>query len=201
MSGEDFLSLTRHINARLRGETPNQVRKDEVEQQGGHLPALHTPSSGHKQAAFYRGFDAIKEYIGASQDDTDEKLRKVGMASEALIILVHPFNDGNGRTSRFVGRFLESGTVDEDLLKADTVSLTSRRTAYDHVPVATGESLVADANDEDIISFDDNDRAELRRRAETAPDPVEAMHVSIKRLLESEKLQATTVRHRDINVA
>lgn len=52
------------------------------------------------------------------------------MAIEALIIWVHPFNDGNGRTSRFLGKFIEDGAVDVEDLIVSTVDRLHRMREY-----------------------------------------------------------------------
>lgn len=190
-----FYRLAQHINARLRGLIPREVRQDSDEE-GGFLPLLHTPSHADKPDAFRRGFDAIHEYLQDSGDAPDAKLEKVAAATEALVIWVHPFYDGNGRTSRFMGKFIEQGGADVDALIAETISGRKRGTIYDF-KVHTRESELADANNEDLL-FDDDEREKIRAGAEALPDDIEGMYLSIKRLLGSDELLVYAKRRRSV---
>lgn len=186
-----FYHIAQHINAKLRGEKPHEVRgRDE---KGAFLPMLHTPSQEDKPAAFRRGFDALQEYLQTSQDSLEKKLEGAAMATEALLIWVHPFNDGNGRTSRFLAKFIEQGGASPEELIAESASSRERRTLYDY-KVITRESKIALADNEEIISLDDNERDELRKQAETSPNDVEGMYLSIKQLLENDYLREKAKR-------
>lgn len=201
LEGQDaagFYRLAQHINARLRGLIPREVRRDDDEK-GAFLPMLHTPSHADKPDAFRRGFDAIHEYLRDSGDLPEAKLEKVAAAAEALVIWVHPFNDGNGRTSRFMGKFIEQGGTDSDALIAETISGYNRGTVY-NFKLRTRESELSDANNEDLL-LDDDEREEMRAKAEMLPDDIEGMYLSIKRLLESDELQVRAKHRRDQQAA
>lgn len=187
-SAVDFFRIAQHINARLRGKRAWEVRRDG--EKGGFLPGIHTPSDDDKPEAFKRGYEAIQEYLRDSNDPVDKKINGVALATEALIVWVHPFNDGNGRTSRFVGKFIESGAVDIEDLLSHTVSKVERGTFFEkRYMYQTRESSLAEANNADYFGMDDKERDDMRQRAETFPSNIDAMHLNIKRLLESDELQ------------
>lgn len=177
---DDMLAMVKHVNARLRGEKPVQLRKDENER-GGYLPALHTPSAEDKPKSFARGFEAVQEYLTDSDDTVEDKLQASAMAMEALIIWVHPSNDGNGRTARFFGNLIEDGATDIDELVNQTVSAKERPMTYPY-KLASKEGALENAGNPDIM-FDDEEREALRERALSLPDDIEAMYLSVKRLL------------------
>lgn len=192
-SPDDFLRLSRYVNAKLRGEKPHQLMRDENEGQGA-LPMMHTPSKEDKPEAFRRGFAEVQKYLAESSDETEKKLEGAAMAVEALVIWVHPFNDGNGRTSRFLATMIESGVTDEDGLVQQTVSNRARG-AYYKDRYQSREAEVSVANNEDIL-LEDDERVERREHAETLPPDVLAIPMSIKRLLEDDSWRANALNYR-----
>ena len=193
ITAEDFYHIAKYANARLRGEKYLKLKKDTSEK-GGFLPVLHTPSREDKPEAFRRGYDVIKDYLATSQDDTTKKIEGVAMASEALIILVHPFNDGNGRTSRFMAKLIEDGATDMDELVAQTADKRQRKRYYSPMAQVSRESNLALANNEDVMIGDD-ERKELRKEAEDLPTDVEVIPMSIRRLLEDDSLRQETMKY------
>lgn len=129
LDGAEFFDLAQHINARMRGFEPRD--RQTHGEKGGVLPMLPTPTGDEKAQAFQEGFSAIKTYLETSDDSPEEKVKGAGMATEALVIWVHPFNDGNGRTSRFLGKFIEDGTTDTEALVASAASNDVRKRVYD----------------------------------------------------------------------
>lgn len=190
--GESFYRIAQHINARLRGEKSILLRRDPAER-GAFLPALHTPSYDDKVPAFLKGYQAIQEYIADSSDSIDKKVSSVAMAVEALCIWVHPFNDGNGRTSRFLAKLIEDGMEDVDTLVEQTISRKSRGYAYTSL-LMSKESALKTAEDEDVM-LDDDERDEIRLNAESLPSDVDSIYLSIQRLLRDETVQLHAMRH------
>lgn len=193
-SAKNFFRLSQHINARLRGETPHKLRRSPEERLGGRLPMLHTPAPKDKLGAFSSGFNAIQEYIGETDDSIEKQIEGVAMASEALIIWVHPFGDGNGRVSRFVGKFLEEGAIDPDSLIEETVSEGARSMVYGHQKLASRESRLAIANDSEM-AMDEPGREEMRKDAAALPSDVDAMYLSVKRLLEEDSVRNNVLKN------
>lgn len=189
---DSFYRLAQHANARLRGEKPGVLRRD-PDEKGAFLPMLHTPSHEDKIPAFYKGYQAIQEYITDSSDPVEKKIASVAMATEALVIWTHPFNDGNGRTSRFLAKLIEEGATDIDSLIEQTVSGNKRGTVYDHVLV-TKEGALATANNEDIM-LDDDERDAMRLQAESLPSDIDAMYLNVRQLLHDESSQQHATRH------
>lgn len=189
---EDFLRIAKYVNAKLRSEKPHELRQREDER-GAFLPMMHTPSLEDKPAAFKRGYEAIQEYAKASPDSVDKKIEGIAMATEALVIWVHPFNDGNGRTGRFLAKLIEEGAVDVDSLAAETASGSNRARIYDD-KFASREGRLAAADNEDIM-YDDDEREEMREMAKSSPTDIESMYLSVKRLLEDDSLRQKSLRH------
>ncbi|HMR72629.1 MAG TPA: Fic family protein [Candidatus Saccharibacteria bacterium] len=183
-SAASFYRIAQHVNAKLRSEKPWKL-KDE---KGSLLPAVHTPSNDSKPEALRRGYDALQDYLRESSDTVDKKIADAALGVEALVILVHPFGDGNGRTSRFLSKFIEEGGADMKGLIETTASNTANPHNFKGVPVETREYCLARLNNPDDL-MDDDERDELIAQADTMPDDVEGMYRSIKRLLESDELK------------
>lgn len=186
-NSDDFFRMAQHVNARLRGAIPAKMRNEPGET-GGFLPLLHTPSSDDKPQAFKSGFNAIQEYLLSTDDNTDVKIEATAMAVEALVIWVHPFNDGNGRTARFMAKLIEDGASDVESLVDETVSALNRPLSYSQKPVSR-EELLSDAENTDIM-YDDNERNDIRKRAEDLPDDIETIYLGVKQLLEDEHVRS-----------
>ncbi|MCA9309017.1 Fic family protein [Candidatus Saccharibacteria bacterium] len=180
LDADEFADLARHINARMRGYEPRE--KTTIHEKGGFLPLEATPKAKEKPESLEAGFNAIKEYLDNSADSVEEKTRGVGMAVEALIIWVHPYNDGNGRTSRFLAKFIEDGTTDIDELITETASNDSRQRIYNGTLRVDQWNLVKDA---DLIMDDD----ELESYRVTEMPVAEGIAKSLKRLLENKAYQ------------
>lgn len=192
-SADDFLRLAQYVNAKLRGEKPYQLRHDDNER-GGFLSTLHTPSHEDKPAAFKNGYEVIRDYLETSPDPTEKKIEGVAMAVEALVIWVHPFNDGNGRTSRFMAKLIEDGAADIDELVEESAVKGVRNRYYKRDSYTTREGVLAKANDEDMM-FEDDERDEMRERAEHLPSDVIGIGLSIKNLLENDEVRQKTLRY------
>jgi hypothetical protein len=188
---DGFLRIAQHVNAKLRGEIPGVLRRDE-NQKGAFLPAMHTPSHEDKIPAFRKGYRAIQEYITDSADPIDKKITGVAMATEALVIWTHPFNDGNGRTSRFLAKLIEEGGVDINGLVEETASGSRRNRVYNQI-LETKESVLASADNEDLL-FDEDEREGMRLRAQNLPGDVDGIYLSVQRLLQNDAVRQNTLR-------
>lgn len=174
-------------NAGSRGKDLGELWSDLRSGKEGHgmLPALHTPAARDKLACFNSGVEAIQEYVNSSRESTEEKLDAIAMAYEALIIWTHIFNDGNGRTSRFIGKLIEDGLGDVDGLVAETISGDNRQTVY-FPTVETREGVLEDLNNSEL-SVPNED--ELRDNLDSFPNDIEGMKLNIKAILEDEELR------------
>lgn len=196
-SSEDFLRLAQYVNAKLRGEKPYQLRHDENEK-GGFLSALHTPSYEDKPVAFKNGYEVLRNYLETSTDSTEKKIEGAAMAVEALVIWVHPFNDGNGRTSRFMAKLIEDGAADIEELVEESAVKGVRNRFYKRDNYSTREGVLAKANNKDMVFDDDEDeeaRDEMRERARHLPSDVVGIGLSIKNLLENDEVRQKTLRY------
>lgn len=193
-SAKDFYMISQYVNAKLRGERPHELRLLKGERAGGSLPMMHTPKSSDKPKAFSRGYAAIQEYLATTTDSIEKQIEGVAMATEALIIWVHPFVDGNGRTSRFMAKLIEDGATDIDALAQETAFREERNTIYKS-RYMTKESMLADANNEDLM-LEDDERDEMRQRAEKLPSDPVGMYLSIKRLLDNDDVRSESAKYR-----
>jgi len=182
LDSEEFFDLAQHVNARVRGYEPRE--KVNAGDKGSYLPLLKTPDASEKPEAFRKGFDAIQKYLRDSNDSDQEKAKGAGMAVEALLIWVHAFNDGNGRTSRFLGSFIENGTTNTDQLINSTADKNERMRMYPEYLRLDNTSY---ADDPDLM-LDDHERDEIRAAQEALPI-TEGIAQSLTRLLEDKSLQ------------
>lgn len=189
---DDFVDISTHINARVRGYEPrDQVNAHE---EGSYLPMLKTPLAEEKPEALRMGFDVIQRYLAQSPDDDEQKAKSAGMAVEALIVWTHPFNDGNGRTSRFLGKFLEDGTTDTERLITETSDKNERMRMY-------GENARID-NTIDLEHSDlmlDDDEIEAIKKEQTDLPITEGIARSIDHLLNDKELQGRIEAEADRN--
>lgn len=174
LSADDFIGIAQHVNARVRGFEPREQAN--AQDKGGYLPLLGTPTEAEKPEAFRAGFDTIKRYLAESSDTLKAKLEGAAMAAEALIVWVHPFNDGNGRTSRFLGKFIEDGTTDTDQLIMETADKRNRLRMYDGT-LRVDQYNVCNGLD---LLLDDDEEAELLKSKMPVADGIS---LSLERLL------------------
>ena len=62
------------------------------------------------------------------------------------------------------------------------------------------ESTLADANNEEMM-FDDDERDDLRKKAESLPNDVESMYFSVKRLLEDDAVRQRVLQRAEAHKA
>jgi hypothetical protein len=179
---DSFTDLTTHINDRMRGFEPRDRRT--AGETGSYLRMLKTPDAQDKPEALENGLNAITRYLHESEDSDEQKLKSAGMAVEALIVWVHPFNDGNGRTSRFLSKFIEDGSTDTDQLIAEASDKNARMRMY-------GEDLridnATDLSNEDII-LDDDEIDQIKAEQDALPI-TDGIALSLERLLNDRRLQ------------
>jgi hypothetical protein len=182
-SADDFFEVIRHANARLRGYEPREGIPLAADGKRAETPMLGAPEASEKPAAFQAGFEAIQSYLHTTSDSLEQKVQGAGMAVEALIIWVHPFDEGNGRTARFFGKFIEDGSVDTQQLIGETVDRDVRLKAYnDEIRVDRYNTLKFE---DDFIS------EEVHQELLKTKMPInEGISQSIARLLEDKDMQA-----------
>ncbi|TAH31711.1 Fic family protein [Candidatus Saccharibacteria bacterium] len=180
-----FLDLARHINARMRHMYPSLHENENDE--GASLPLLGTPPPAEKEESFLAGAEVIHDYLIGSDDGVEEKLKAAGMAAEALIIWVHPFNDGNGRTSRFVGKFIEDGAdADGDGLAQETADGKYRQRVYtENMRIDTWNTMYTLIESGDLL-IDEDEIAEIEKTQMPFKDGIAQ---SIRNLLNNKQLQ------------
>ena len=119
---ESFRDLLTHVNARVREIEPRDHTHDGEQ---SILRMATVADSRDKTRILHQCFDLMTEYIQTSDDEPEEKLSRLSLAVGSAIIHVHPFADGNGRTSRFMQSFLMHGTSDIEALEDHTSDATN----------------------------------------------------------------------------
>lgn len=197
-SAEDFLRLSQFVNASLRGHPYGQLRKDVKEDRGGFI-AMHTPDSPDKKPAFYRGFEAIKEYLRETTDDTDTQTENVALAIEGLVIWVHPFRDGNGRTSRFLASIIKDGIADIPSLVENSIDGTERGLDYKRAILPKSfykkeiEFAEMMSNSGSNTDYYDLKLAEYNIAYDNAPDDANSVYLEVESVL-SDKSRRQKIR-------
>jgi hypothetical protein len=186
LSYDDFFDVIQHVNARMRSQEPRHGLN--AHDAGSGLPMLKTPDPEDKPKALQGGFEVIQTYLSTTDDSIEEKVQSVGMAVEALIVWVHPFNDGNGRTSRFMGKFIEDGTVDTEQLANETSDKNERLRMY---PAWLRVDSTTDWRDTEIL-LDDDEREAIRLEQERLPI-TDGIPLSIERFLNDKSLQQRVI--------
>lgn len=180
---DSSLRWTIATNAGLRGKDLGELLSDIRSGKEGRsiLLALHTPAARDKFACFTSGVEAICEWANSSEKTTEEKLQGIAEAYEALIIWTHIFNDGNGRTSRFIRRIIKSGFNDIGELEREVVSNETPRP--DHNPhFITKQAAIEYLNNSELCVPNED---ELRANLDSFPDDIEGMKLNIAYLLDN----------------
>lgn len=170
-------------NAGLRGKDLGELLSDIQSGEEGHgmLLALHTPATGDKLECFNSGVEAIREWANSPEKTTEEKLQGIAEAYEALIIWTHIFNDGNGRTSRFIRQIIKSGLNNISELEEETISNKTRRPV--HRPYfITRQAMEEHLNNSELLVPNAD---EIRANLDDFPDDIKGMKLNIAHLLEN----------------
>ena len=170
-------------NAGRRGKDLGELLSDIQSGKEGHgmLLALHTPATGDKLECFNSGVEAIRKWANSPEKTTEEKLQGIAEAYEALIIWTHIFNDGNGRTGRFIRQIIKSGLNNIGELEEEAISNKTRRPA--HRPYfRTRQAVEEDLNNSELCVPNED---ELSANLDSFPDDIEGMKLNIAHLLDN----------------
>lgn len=107
LSDDDYIELIEGVNGILRGRDKNDWDMDGVgvtatgqEVVGAHIFPRHSD----KQEILRKTWEAAKQ-----MNEDGRSLEDIGMLLGSLLVETHPFNDGNGRTSRLVYTLMKDG--------------------------------------------------------------------------------------------
>lgn len=175
-----YVGLLINTNALLRGKTFDDLRSEFLSGKEGHgtLPMMHTPATKDKINCLNSGIEVMREWANSSDRPVEEKLDAVAEAYESLIVWTHMFNDGNGRTGRFIGELIRSGLSDTDRLAA-TVSRSGKRMMRPPY-VRTREGILESLENSEL--FVPNEEY-LRANLDKFPNDVDGMGANICHLL------------------
>lgn len=92
----------------------NSVCREEHIQdyEDGKLPMLITPSAADKEPLMTETLQAAVAILHDVNIEPKEALQRAALVLGGGLVLVHPFNDGNGRTSRLVSYVMHEGLAD-----------------------------------------------------------------------------------------
>ena len=180
LTSKEMFDIAQHINRRMRGMDGKQIRGFGRDKGGG-LVNYYTPASKNKLACFLRGYDAVTEYLQQSDDSIEDKLSNVSVAIEGLIVQVHPFSDGNGRTSRFLGEFIQGGSDGTNRLAVAAASKLGRLRYFDRGVLSHEKARSGMANPE--MMLDNNEYAVLPKKPKHLPSDSEAAYLTTRELL------------------
>lgn len=77
--------------------------------QAGSMPALETPDLPHKAQLTEDTLRTVINILQSPEWDDSEALQRAALTLAVSLIYIHPFNNGNGRTSRVLAYLLEVG--------------------------------------------------------------------------------------------
>lgn len=113
LSPEQYCQLITGVNGILRGKEKENwsmagvgVTAAGTEVVGAHI----FPNHKDKQGILEKSWDGAQQMNAAGRD-----LEEIGMLLGSMLVETHPFNDGNGRTSRFVYSMVKKGYSEEEV--------------------------------------------------------------------------------------
>lgn len=113
LSGEEYIGLLEGVNGILRGKNKEEWNMDGV----GVTAAGHEVIGAHIFPRHDDKRDILQKTWEAAQrmNQSHRSLEDIGMLLGSLLVETHPFNDGNGRLSRFIFRLTKDGFDRDDL--------------------------------------------------------------------------------------
>ncbi len=107
LSGDDYIDLLCGINGILRNKPKEKWVMDGV----GVTAAGHEVIGKHIFPHHADKKEILEKAWAAAQrmNHSARPLEEIGMLLGSLLVETHPFNDGNGRTSRFIYRLIKEG--------------------------------------------------------------------------------------------
>ncbi len=113
LSAEEYCQLITGVNGILRGKEKGDWNMDGVgvTAAGTEVIGAHIfPNHKDKQEILEKSWDGAQQMNVAGRD-----LEEIGMLLGSMLVETHPFNDGNGRTSRFVYSMVKKGYSQEEV--------------------------------------------------------------------------------------
>lgn len=112
ISREDFLDFIISFNGSVRGLPPGEWSVDgkDVVIGSPENPSWDFPEQEDKTVLLQKMLEAMKQMEHDNRD-----LREIGMLSSCVLTAIHLFNDGNGRTARFLLAWIIKGTSAQEI--------------------------------------------------------------------------------------
>lgn len=113
LSAEQYCQLIAGINGVLRGRDQKDWDMDGVgvTAAGQEVIGAHIfPNHNDKKEIIIKAWEAAQEMNASGRD-----LQEIGMLLGSMLVETHPFNDGNGRTSRLVYLMVGEGFSEEKM--------------------------------------------------------------------------------------
>ncbi len=99
LSTDDFSNWLVRINGMARGVVPGER---EIDGQNVHTALMEPPEAEDKEPLLVATLEAAKSIL-TNTGDVEEALARTSLLFSGAINYIHPFADGNGRTSRVLG--------------------------------------------------------------------------------------------------
>ncbi len=112
MSGEDFIDEVQRLRSLI--ETGNSLVQHAFDGHNVHTGILDPPDRADKEALLSTSWDTVKKILGDYDISDDQALERAGVVVGTMLVLIHPFGDGNGRTARILSLMIERGVADDD---------------------------------------------------------------------------------------
>jgi hypothetical protein len=122
MSGDDFIDLTQQIASLVRTGDSEQRQHFDGEKVG--LMGHEVPHQKYKEDLLRETWDTAKSFLTNRDISDEDALEYAALTVAGGILYVHPFADGNGRTSRFTSFLMAQGEQDPEALDAMAKSLS-----------------------------------------------------------------------------
>lgn len=122
MSGDDFIDFTQQVASLVRTGDSEQRQYFDGEKVG--LMGHEVPDQRHKEGLLRETWDTAKSFLSDRDISDEDALEYAALTVAGGILYVHPFADGNGRTSRFTSFIMARGEQDPEAFEAMAKSMS-----------------------------------------------------------------------------
>ncbi|MDB5183284.1 MAG: Fic/DOC family [Candidatus Saccharibacteria bacterium] len=119
MNANDFIDLTQQVASIVRTGDSTQRQHFDGEQNGQQVRLLFVdvPEQQDKEQLLRETWETAQEFLTNPNIPDNDALEYAALTAAMGILWIHPFMDGNGRTSRVVSYLMAKGPEDESDLK------------------------------------------------------------------------------------
>lgn len=129
---EDFLDLVQQVNALIRTGDAQHLHPFDGTHAG--LSTHEVPDQRDKEQLLRETWEAARDILQDSKLDSEEALMYAGLATAGGMLLVHPYIDGNGRTSRVLSHMIMRGPGEDTTSEVAQLLSEKGRSEWDVEP-------------------------------------------------------------------